>query len=494
MTNGLEPYPAMKDSGVPWLGEVPSHWEVRQLGRVGRIFKGSGGTREDDRVHGIPCIRYGELYTHHQFFIVGSRARIVPESTDRYTPIRYGDVLFAGSGETIDDIGKSAANLIPSTAYCGGDVIIFRPAIDINARFLGYATDCPSAAYQKACMGRGITVMHIYGSELKHLTVALPPLPEQAAIARYLGRADERIRRCIQTKETLVELLEERRQALINEVVTGRVDVRTGERYAAYKRSGVEWLGEMPAHWGLRRLRNAVTMRVSNVDKHVREGETPVRLCNYLDVYNHDYINQRIDFMQATATSEEIEQFRLEEGDVLITKDSEAWDDIGVPAVVTEPAEDLISGYHLAILRPFADVMIGGYLLWALHSRQLAHQFHVEAKGVTRYGLSHSSINSVWVSVPPLPEQAAIASYLDIADQRIQTCIQSAQRQIDLLKRYRTRLVADVVTGKLDVREAAAEFAGDLDEPESITGPNASAVMSDGSAQSANVVTKGSEA
>ena len=171
------------------------------------------------------------------------------------------------------------------------------------------------------------------------------------------------------------------------------------------KDSGVEWLGEMPAHWEVRRLRNAVTMRVSNVDKHVREGETPVRLCNYVDVYKHDCISQQIDFMRATATPEEIKKFRLEEGDVLITKDSEAWDDIGVPAVVTEPSEDLISGYHLALLRPFDDVLIGGYLLRSLQSKGLAHQLHVAAKGVTRYGLSHAGIKSVWLAVPPHPEQ-----------------------------------------------------------------------------------------
>ena len=292
--------------------------------------------------------------------------------------------------------------------------------------------------------------------DLFQIVIAVPPLVEQRAVARYLDGADRRIRRCIQARERLVELLEEQRQALVHEAVTGRVDVRTGQPYPAYKPSGVEWLGAVPAHWEVRRLRNAVTMRVSNVDKHVREGETPVRLCNYVDVYKHDCISQQIDFMRATATPEEIAQFRLEEGDVLITKDSEAWDDIGIPAVVTEPAEDLISGYHLALLRPFADVLIGGYLLRALQSKGLAHQFHVEAKGVTRYGLSHANIKSVWLAVPPLAEQAAIARYLDRADQRIRRCIQSAQRQIERLNEYRIRLIADIVTGKLDVREAAA--------------------------------------
>ena len=224
------------------------------------------------------------------------------------------------------------------------------------------------------------------------------------------------------------------------------------KRYRVYKDSGVGWLEEVPEHWGVRRLRNAVRMRVSNVDKHVREGETSIRLCNYVDVYKHDHISQQIDFMRATATPEEIARFRLEEGDVLITKDSEAWDDIGVPAVVTEPIEDVISGYHLALLRPYSDVLIGGYLLRALQSKGLAHQFHVEAKGVTRYGLSHAAIKSVWLVVPPLPEQTAIVRFLDHVDRRIQRFIRAKQKLIALLEEQKQAVIHQAVIGQIDVR------------------------------------------
>ena len=209
-THVLRPYPAYNDSGKERLGDVPAHWEVHQLGRVGRFFRGSGGTKEDDGKYGVPCVRYGHLYTHHQFFITEARARVAPEiAAAKYSAIRYGDLLFAGSGEAIDEIGKSAVNLLPGAAYCGGDVIIFRPTVDVDARFLGYATGCPQAAYQKARMGRGITVMHIYSSELKYLTIALPPLPEQAAIVRFLDHADRHIRGYIRAKEKLISLLKE---------------------------------------------------------------------------------------------------------------------------------------------------------------------------------------------------------------------------------------------------------------------------------------------
>ncbi len=221
--------------------------------------------------------------------------------------------------------------------------------------------------------------------------------------------------------------------------------------YPAYKPSRVGWLGDVPSHWEVRRLRTTAEMRVSNVDKHVREREPSVRLCNYVDVYNHDHISQQIDFMRATATCKEIEQFRLEKDDVLITKDSEAWDDIGAPAVVTEPAEDLISGYHLALLRPVAGVLIGSFLLRALQGKGAAYQFHVEAKGVTRYGLSHSSIKSIWIALPPLPEQATITRYLDHADRRIRRCIHAKEKLVKLLEEQRQAIVNEAVTGRVDV-------------------------------------------
>ena len=219
--------------------------------------------------------------------------------------------------------------------------------------------------------------------------------------------------------------------------------------YPAYKDPGVEWLGEVPTHWEVRRLRNMIDMRVSNVDKHVKEDEEPVRLCNYVDVYKNDYINEQMNFMQGTATDEEIERFR---DDVLITKDSETWDDIGVPALVTKSATDLISGYHLALLRPRTDELAGGYLLRALQSKGLAYQFHIEAKGVTRYGLSHAGIKSVWLPLPPLPEQTAIVRFLDHADRRIRRYILTKQKLITLLEEQKQATIHWAVTGQIDVR------------------------------------------
>ena len=219
-------YPAYKDSGVEWLGEVPEPWEVRSLGTFGRFFKGRGGTKADETDKGVPCVRYGDLYTRHQFHITTTRACVALGYAGAYTPVRYGDVLFAGSGETLKGIGKSAVDLIKGSVVCGGDVIVFRPTIDVDAEFIGWSTDCWHAASQKARMGRGITVMHIYSSDLKYLVVPLPPLPEQSAIARFLDTTDRRIRAAVTASKRQIALIREYRTRLIADVVTGKLDVR----------------------------------------------------------------------------------------------------------------------------------------------------------------------------------------------------------------------------------------------------------------------------
>ena len=221
-----KPYLAYKQSGVEWLGDVPEHWEVCKLGQIGRFLKGNGGNREDEVSAGTPCVRYGDLYTTHKYFILQSRSYISEQKAVDYTPIRFGDVLFAGSGETIEEIGKSAVSLLHSDAVCGGDVIILRPSRQFDAEFIGYVMDCRPVATQKALMGRGITVMHIYISNLKNVTVSLPPLSEQKAIGRYLGSINIALDSAISNGQQEIELLKEYHSRLIADVVTGKVDVR----------------------------------------------------------------------------------------------------------------------------------------------------------------------------------------------------------------------------------------------------------------------------
>ena len=222
--------------------------------------------------------------------------------------------------------------------------------------------------------------------------------------------------------------------------------------YPETRGSGVPWFGKLPKNWRIRRLRNVCDIRVSNVDKHSRDHEEPVRLCNYVDVYKNDHIRSGMAFMRATATKEEIARFRLQPGDVLVTKDSEAWTDIGVPALVRQSDDDIICGYHLALLRPSPEVLEGGYLFRLLQSQCVAYHFHVAAKGVTRYGLSHGAIKSMRLLLPPVVEQIGMVRFLDHVDRKIQRYIRAKQKLIALLEEQKQASIRQAITGQIDVR------------------------------------------
>ena len=234
-------YPKYKDSGVEWLGHVPEQWEVRRLRQIGPLLKGCGGSKEDVVETGVPCVRYGDLYTTHAYFIRQARTCVTEERSVDYFPVRRGDVLFAASGEDLAEIGRSAAVLFDERACCGGDLVILRPDVRVVPEFMGYACDCWVAKAQKASMGRGTTVKHIYPDELKRLVLAMPPLAEQKAIAKFLdceiaknealiaamvGQDTVKINGLMSEQRGLLSLLQERRSALISAAVTGQIDVR----------------------------------------------------------------------------------------------------------------------------------------------------------------------------------------------------------------------------------------------------------------------------
>lgn len=225
--------------------------------------------------------------------------------------------------------------------------------------------------------------------------------------------------------------------------------------YPKYRPSGVEWLGDVPEHWEVAALRRVVaSIRASNVDKHVRSNEITVKLCNYVDVYHNDRIDSQIGFMTGSATTSQIEHFQLQVGDVLITKDSEVATDIGVPSLVVERVPDLVAGYHLALIRPNAQRLIGSYLFRALQSDMASLQFTHGAQGVTRYGLTYASIKSVRLPVPPPHEQHAIASYLDRETAKIDALIRPQEILVEKLEEHRAALVSWTVTRGLPPGEA----------------------------------------
>lgn len=228
----------------------------------------------------------------------------------------------------------------------------------------------------------------------------------------------------------------------------------------------VNWLNHLPDDWGVTRLANVADIFFSNVDKHTIEGEIPVRLCNYVDVYKNDRITSDIEFMDASAEAREIERFQILIGDVLVTKDSEMPDDIAIPALVVESLPGVLCGYHLAMIRPRKHLVYGSYLAW-LHSCKLFRShYEANAVGVTRFGLSQADFKEARIPLPTLTEQHRIAAYLDKTCAAIDVAIEAKGRQLELLDALRKSIIHKAVTRGLDdsveLKESGIEWIGQI--------------------------------
>jgi type I restriction enzyme, S subunit len=200
-------------------------------------------------------------------------------------------------------------------------------------------------------------------------------------------------------------------------------------------------LPSMMPQWPTLELREVAEVRISNVDKKSYASEHPVKLCNYMDVYANDYLTSTLDFMLATAGPSEIERFSLRVGDVVITKDSENPDDIGVPAVVVEAIDNLVCGYHLALIRPKGRIH-PVYLAKQLASSRTTKYFAAHATGSTRYGLPIGTIEKLDILVPPPGEQSKIAQVLWAVDR----VIEQTEALIAKQQRIKTGLMQDLLT------------------------------------------------
>ena len=223
----------------------------------------------------------------------------------------------------------------------------------------------------------------------------------------------------------------------------------------------LDWTKTLPDGWQVKPLRAVADSMVSNVDKLVSDDEIPVRLCNYTDVYHNEFIGPDLDLMHATASAQEIERFGLSVGDVLVTKDS----DIGVPALVVETADDIVCGYHLALLRP-RETIHGAFLFRCLQARPVQVQLELAANGVTLFGLPKSGIRDARVPVPPLPLQRTITDYLDRETARLDALVAAKQRLLTLLAEKRRAVVTRAVTRGLDPhvprRDSGVPWLGEI--------------------------------
>jgi type I restriction enzyme S subunit len=237
--------------------------------------------------------------------------------------------------------------------------------------------------------------------------------------------------------------------------------------YPEYQDTGVEWLGDIPDHWDVKKLKFMASVQPSNVDKKTKEGEHPVNLCNYTDVYYNDNVNESLEYMAATATDEQIEKFTLKAGDTIITKDSEDPKDIAIPTYVPNDLPGVVCGYHLAMIRPF-DSTYGSFIKRVFESGYARAYFCTRSNGLTRYGLGAYPLSNVFYPRPPKVEALQIANFLDHETAKIDTLIDKQQQLIKLLKEKRQAVISHAVTKGLNpaapMKDSGVEWLGEVPE------------------------------
>ena len=267
---------------------------------------------------------------------------------------------------------------------------------------------------------------------LEDFTIPVPPLPEQRKIAKILSTWDK----AISTTERLIDKSKQQKKALMQQLLTG-------------KKRLLDDLGKpFEGEWEDLYLHDVAKIIVSPVDKKIVDGEIPVELCNYTDVYYNTRITNSIEFMKATAKKSEIDKYTLQVNDVIITKDSETPGDIAVPALVSEDLGGTVCGYHLAIVRPNSQLVEGAYLNYLFSMQKTRYYFFTLATGATRFGLSIGGINKAHFTLPPLEEQQRIAAVLTNSDREIELLGQ----QLADLKQEKKALMQQLLTGKRRVK------------------------------------------
>jgi len=434
----LKPYPAYKDSGVEWLGEVPEHWEVRRIKDVARLKSGD-------------AITSAEIEPAGAYAVYGGNG--VRGFTSQYT--HDGDfVLIGRQGALCGNINYASGRF-----WASEHAVVAHPRGEFNLVWFGELLRTMNLnQYSIAAAQPGLAVERI-----QDLSLPVPPVEEQTRIGRYLDYMDRRIRRYIRAKQKLIELLEEQKQVIIHRAVTGQIDVRTGKPYPAYKDSGVEWLGQVPEHWEVLPLKRVAWFKSGAGFPTSEQGrpnsEIPfLRVSDMTRPGNERWI-EVVDSTVTMQTARRLGAFVFPENAVIFPK-------VG-GALLTNKRRLLrrascIDNNLMGCVVRHADVEFMFTVLQQLDLGRLAKPGPVPAIG-------EGDVRGIRVAIPPSAEQAAIVRYLDDATANTDTAIAHARREIELLREYRTRLIADVVTGKLDVREVAANLRDEAEEPESLT-------------------------
>jgi len=447
MIANLKPYPVMKDSGVPWLGEVPDHWEVRKLRHV------LEGVTERNRSD-LPLLSVvrEKGVIRRDTTSKDENPNFIPDDLSNYKVVHTGQFAMNKMKAWQGSYGVSHHDGIVSPAYFvfnvnGVEGEFFHAAIR-SKTYIPFFT--------QASDGVRIGQWDLSQARMKEIPFFVPPLSEQAAIVRFLEHMDRRIKRYIRAKQKLIKLLEEQKQAIIHRAVTRGLDSNV-----RLKSSGVEWLGDVPEHWSVAALRHRYSQVLGKMlDTKRVTGRHLLPYLRNTDV-QWDWINVK-DLPMMDIPTSEYPRYTVQKGDLLVCEGGE----VGRCAIWND--ELAVCGFQKALhrLRPVNPARdVPRFMYYALRAAATGNAFN-DGHVSTIAHLTGDKLRAHGFPFPPLAEQQSLVGFLDTELKQIDQIVSTARRGIELLWEYRTRLIADVVTGKLDVREAAAKLPDEIDEPE----------------------------
>lgn len=451
MTAALEPYSAMKDSGVPWLGQVPGHWEV--LPNRALFVEVKERDHPEEQMLSVTITK--GIIRQRALLADTSKKDSSKQEKSAYKLVRPGDIAYNKMRAWQGAVGVSDYQGIVSPAY-----VVQRPRACANPRYFHHLLRTPAFAKEAERWSYGITsdMWSLRPEHFKMIYGCLPPLPEQAAIVRFLDHADRRIRRYIRAKQKLIKLLEEQKQAIIHRAVTRGLDPNV-----RLKPSGVEWLGDVPKHWEVRAFTRCALERADYRGATPTKIEAGVFLVTAKNIRKGwiDYDASR-EFVSPDEYSTIMRRGLPRCGDLLLTTEAP----LGNAALVDR--EDVALAQRVIRFRVDPRRLVPLFALHSVLSPYFQNQLLCRGTGSTALGIKASKLPQLQMLCPPLPEQQQILEAVTVECSPLERARTRTLGEIDLLREFRTRLVADVVTGKVDVREVAARLPSEPAEPASI--------------------------
>ena len=453
----MKRYEHYNESFDNWLGIVPAHWKLLSLKRICTFRSGSGFPVEEQG-HAdleLPFFKVSDMNLPHNSKIMKQNRN----SISRETASRLKSNIFPAHTIIFPKIGGALLTnkrRFVDRSFCIDNNLMGCIVRAADAKFV-------MLALQSIDLGRFAKpgpVPAISEREVGEIKVALPPLAEQRAIARYLDYMDRRIQRYIKAKQRLIELLEEQKRAVINQAVTRGLDPDV-----LLKPSGVEWLGDIPTHWELRRLKFLATKFGSGITPRGGASVYQETGIPFLRSQNVHFDGLRIDGVARidAALHDKLSSSHVFGGDVLLNITGAS---IGRTCAVPYDFKHGNVNQHVCVIRPDRKTISPTFLAAFISSSYIQRKIRLELSGASREGLTLGSIRGFRILVPPGSEQDQISEYINDTSVIFARHSEKIVRQIELIKEYRTRLIADVVTGKLDVRDAAANLPDGVEEDE----------------------------